>query len=93
MIRAAGERIEVEGVMTLPVAAAMLAEGRAMIANGANIIDLAAVTEVDSSGISVIFGWLREARSAGKSFHIANPPGNFLSLAAVYGVTDQLPLA
>ena len=93
MIRTTGDRIEVEGAMTLASAAGLLAEGKAAIAGGAGAVDLAAVTEVDSAGISVIFGWLRAARDAGTSLRIANPPGNFLSLAEVYGVADQLPLA
>jgi phospholipid transport system transporter-binding protein len=93
MIRSSGDRVEVEGAMTLPSATALLNEGSALIAQGKNIVDLAAVTEVDSSGLSVVFGWLRAARDAGQSLRIANPPENFMSLAEVYGVADQLPLA
>lgn len=92
MIRSSGDRIEVDGVMTLPAATALLNEGNALIAQGKSVVDLAAVTEVDSSGLSVVFGWLRAARGSGKSFRIVNPPGNFMSLAEVYGVADQLPL-
>jgi len=79
--------------MTLPSATALLKEGRALIAQGKNIVDLSAVTEVDSSGLSVVFGWLRAGRDAGQSVRITNPPANFMSLAEVYGVVDQLPLA
>ena len=56
-------------------------------------IDLSGVTDIDSSGLSVVFGWLRAAKAQGKSIRIANPPKDFISLAEVYGVTDQLPLA
>lgn len=91
MIRSSGDRIEVDGVMTLPTAAVLLSEGSALIAQGKTVVDLAAVTAVDSSGIAVVFGWLRAANSTGKSIRIVNPPGNFMSLAEVYGVADQLP--
>lgn len=93
MIQAAGDRIEVDGAMTLAAATALLGEGKALIGQGLGVIDLAGVTEVDSSGLAVVFGWLRAARDAGKSFRIVNVPENFMSLAEVYGVADQLPLA
>ncbi|MBU0751937.1 MAG: STAS domain-containing protein [Gammaproteobacteria bacterium] len=92
MIRVANDRIAVEGSMTLPGATALLNEGKALLAQGVTVVDLAGVTEVDSSGISVVFGWLRAARDAGKSIRITNVPANFISLAEVYGVTEQLPL-
>ena len=93
MIRSSGDRIEVDGGMTLPVASTLLREGTALIAQGNSVADLSAVTDVDSSGLSVVFGWLRAAKAMDASFRIVNPPGNFMSLAEVYGVTDQLPLA
>lgn len=93
MIRAAGDRIEVDGAMTLPSAVALLEEGRALIGQGMTVVDLAGVTEVDSSGLSVVFGWLRTARDSGKSIRIAHASENFMNLAEVYGVADQLPLA
>jgi len=92
MIRAAGNRVEVSGAMTLPGAAALLAEGSAALADAETLFDLAAVTDVDSSSIAVIFGWLRAARAQGKAVRIAHPPQELLSLADVYGVTELLPL-
>ena len=53
--------------------------------------DLAAVTDMDSSCLAVIFGWMRAARDAGKVVRLLNPPRNLLSLAEVYGVSDLLP--
>ena len=79
--------------MTLPVATSLLNEGNALVAGGLGLIDLSGVTAVDSSGLSVVFGWLRAAKAQGKSIRIANPPKDFISLAEVYGVADQLPLA
>ena len=64
----------------------------AALADPETLFDLAAVTEVDSSCIAVIFGWLREAERQGKTMRITHPPQDLLSLAEVYGVTELLPL-
>lgn len=93
MVRNEGDLITVGGAMTLSSATALLNEGNALIVAGRELIDLAGVTDVDSSGISVVFGWLRAARAAGKTIRISNAPKDFISLAEVYGVADQLPLA
>lgn len=77
--------------MTLSGAAALLAEGEAAIAANTSAFDLAAVNEMDSSGLAVVFGWTRAANAAGKSLRLLNLPQNLLSLAAVYGVADLLP--
>lgn len=91
MIRVSGDRVEVSGPMTMAAAAAMLAEGEAAIAANASVFDLAAVTDMDSSCLAVIFGWMRAARDSGKVVRLLNPPQNLLSLAEVYGVSDLLP--
>ena len=77
--------------MTMPDAAALLAEGEAAIASSASAFDLAGVTDMDSSCLAVVFGWMRAATAGGKSLSLLNPPQNLLSLAAVYGVADLLP--
>lgn len=91
MIRIAGNSVEVSGPMTISGAAALLAEGEAAIAANASAFDLTAVTDMDSSGLAVVFGWMRAAKALGKTLRLLNPPQNLLSLAAVYGVTDLLP--
>lgn len=91
MIRVAGDSVEVSGPMTMADAAALLAEGEAAIASDASNFDLAAVTDMDSSCLAVVFGWMRAAKAAGKSLRLVNPPQNLLSLAAVYDVADLLP--
>lgn len=91
MIHISGESVAVSGPMTMPVAKDLLAEGEAAIASSATSFDLAAVTEMDSSCLAVVFGWMRAAKAAGKSLRLLNPPQNLLSLAEVYGVADLLP--
>lgn len=91
MIRVDGDRVEVSGPMIMSGAAGLLAEGNAAIASNAAVFDLAAVTELDSSCLAVVFGWMRAANALGKSLGLLNPPQNLLSLAEVYGVADLLP--
>lgn len=91
MIRVSADRVEVSGPMTMAVARALLAEGETAIVSNPAIFDLASVTEMDSSCLAVVFGWMRAARAAGKSMRVLNPPPNLLSLATVYGVADLLP--
>lgn len=93
MMREAGDRVEVSGPLTLVKAREMLLTGNALIGQAETVFDLSKVQEVDSSGLTVIFGWVRTARRQGKTARISNPPQNLLSLAALYGVTELLPLA
>lgn len=93
MMRDSGDRIEVSGPLTIGKAREMLEAGNALISRPEVTFDLAQVQEVDSSGLAIIFGWVRAAKSQGKVVRISNPPQNLLSLAELYGVTELLPLA
>lgn len=97
MIREDGDRVLVEGVMNLSTATRLLDEGNLAIQKnkqgGRCRFDLSAVTEVDSSGLAVVFGWLRTAKSLGISLDLQNSPQGLLSMADVYGVGDLLPVA
>lgn len=87
--------IEVAGVLTLDGATAALQEGRQAFATGSGdlVFDLGKVGAVDSSALAVAFAWLRDAQAAGRKLVFIRPPQQLLSLAAVYGVSDMLPLA
>ena len=79
--------------MTMDNAAALLAQGAAALAQGKTTFDLSGVTEIDSSGLAVLFGWQRAAQVQGKGITILNPPHNLRSLADVYDVSDLLSLS
>lgn len=91
MISQSGDRVEVSGPMVISGAISMLAEGEEVIAAEGTIFDLSAVTDLDSSCLAVVFGWMRAASALGKTLSLQHPPKNMLSLAAVYGVADLLP--
>lgn len=90
-----GARIRVSGAMRMCEAAEFLAKGEealAAIPRGKRaVFDLGAVSEMDSSCLAVVFGWMRCARAAEVSLRLINPPKSLMSLAAVYGVGDLLP--
>lgn len=83
----------VSGRMTMDNATALLAQGVTALGAGCTTFDLAAVTDVDSSGLAVLFGWQRAAMSQGKTIALVNSPRNLRSLADVYGVSSLLPLS
>ena len=86
------DRVEVSGAMTFCQRAGATGSRRGPNRQGGRTFDLAGVSEVDSTGLSVVFGWQRAAARIGTEIRIANPPPSFLTLAALYGVSDLLPL-
>ena len=95
MIELNGNRLRVTGGMLISDARALLESGRAYLrtATGTMILDLSAAEETDSSALAVVFGLLRTASERGVTMQIANPPSSMISQAALYGVSDSLPLA
>jgi phospholipid transport system transporter-binding protein len=91
MIEIDGDVARVSGQMTIDSANALLASGCDAIAANARTFDLTAVTEVDSSGLAVMFAWMREAKSRNLTLTFANSPSSIGSLASVYDVVDLLP--
>ncbi len=91
MIECAHGRCRVAGPLTIDNITAVLEES-ARVFNGPQLtIDLAEVTEVDSSAVSLLLQWQRAARQAGRTVTFANLPANLKSLAVLYGVADLIP--
>jgi phospholipid transport system transporter-binding protein len=91
MIELDGDVARVSGQMTIDFANALLESGCEAIRGAARSFDLAAVTEVDSSGLAVMFAWMREAKSRDLTLTFSNSPSSIGSLAVVYDVVDLLP--
>ena len=91
MIQREGERLLVTGPVTLANVAQTLEEGYAAIRAGAGAVDLAGVTELDSSLLAMLLAWLREAARAGRTLRLDNLPGGLITIAQLYGVDELLP--
>jgi phospholipid transport system transporter-binding protein len=97
MIEAGDGRLSVSAPMVIANARTLLETGRRCLPLGKSadpvLLDLAAVAEVDSSALSVVLAWLRTAAERGVVLRIVHPPASLISLAALYGVSELLPLA
>jgi len=87
MIERAGNELRVAGALTIANAVALCEEGKREL-TADMVIDLSAVTDVDSTALSVLFEWRRAAQQ--KKLHVSfrNLPDSMKSLAALYGVAD-----
>ena len=93
MIRREDSRIVLSGPVTLANVAQVLEEGRRHLAEGAATVDLAEVSELDSSALALLLAWLREAKAAGRALAFTNLPESLQTIARLYGVQDLLPAA
>ena len=90
MIACEGNRCTVAGPITLEGVVRLLGEGNRLFPGPLATVDLAGVTEVDSSALSLLLEWRREAARSGRQIRFLNLPVNLQSLAKLYGVTELL---
>ena len=93
MIQREGERLSVNGPVTLANVTQVLEEGYAAIRSGAGAVDLKGVTELDSSLLAMLLAWMREALQAGRTLRLDNLPAGLTTIAELYGVDELLPPA
>ena len=93
MILRDGDKLSVQGPVTIGTVVAVIAQGVALLDRDNLVIDLAQVSEVDSSAISMLLEWQREAGRSKRQLRFANMPENLQSLARLYGVSELIPLA
>ena len=91
MIRRESERMLVSGPVTLANAAALLEQGYAQIGSGVKSVDLAEVTELDSSLLALLLAWRRAAGKHNAELTFANLPSGLETIARLYGVAELLP--
>jgi phospholipid transport system transporter-binding protein len=91
VIRRDGERMTVGGPVTLANVSGIVEEGRRHLREGVRTVDLAEVTELDSSLLAALLAWLRDARANGREIAFANLPEALSTLARLYGVDGLLP--
>lgn len=90
-IEVQGKTLRVSGDMTLENVDALLTESRNAFTSENLEIDLSGVTEVDSTGVSLLFEWLRQAHGRNASLVFINVPPNLVNMATLYGVLDIIP--
>lgn len=90
MIRREGHSAIVETSLTLKTAAQASELGVAAINDGATEFDLSKVDEVDSSGLAVLFSWIRAAAARSVAVRFLAIPDQLRSLADVYDVAEVL---
>jgi phospholipid transport system transporter-binding protein len=88
MIACEGGRCSVQGPVTVENVVALLGEGNERFTAAQVTVDFAGVTEVDSSALSLLLEWRREAGRNNREIRYLNLPANLKSLAELYGVTD-----
>ena len=88
MIERDGNQLRVRGALTIANAAALCEAGKQQFGDGDLVVDLAAVTEVDSAALSLLFEWRRAAREKNLRIAFRNLPESLKSLAELYGLTD-----
>jgi phospholipid transport system transporter-binding protein len=93
MIRREGNRLHVEGPIDVETVTPLMEQGTTHVRNGAAIVDLAGVTEVDSAAVALALIWVREAQAAGNTLEFVNLPPAMTNLARLYAVADFIPVA
>jgi ABC-type transporter Mla MlaB component len=90
VIKQEGDRLLLEGPVTIGTVSALLAQSRALLAPGVAVLDFKGVTEVDSAAVAFAIECMREGRRRELSLSFANLPGAMQNLAQLYAVSDLL---
>ena len=79
-----GQRSRVLGSLEFATVAKLLPLGTSAIENGhASVIDLAGVTDSDSSGLALLIEWLSVAKGSRRSLRYENMPAQLHQLAGL----------
>jgi phospholipid transport system transporter-binding protein len=84
------DRCTIEGPVTADNVLSLLAQGAQQLTGPRMTVDLSGVTEVDSTALSLLLEWRREAIRNGREVRFRNLPASMTSLAELYGVTELL---
>lgn len=92
MISCDGDRIIVEGMVTIDNVVAMTQRGMSLLDEHHRVIDLGKVTKVDSTIISMLLEWLRAARHKKYQLQFMNMPASLTSLIQLYDLVELIPV-
>ena len=93
MIQRDGNKLVVQGVVTIENVVKITQQGIALLNENDIVVDLEKVTEVDSSIVSMLLVWLRNARHHKHQLSFKNMPQNLTSLIQLYGITELIQLS
>lgn len=91
MIEGENGRYRLQGPITMANAKGLLEEGARLLRDQDALFDFEQVEEVDSSAVSLMLAWLREAGRQQRQLRFTRLPENLKTLAALYGVLDLIP--
>lgn len=96
MITRLADRLQVSGDVTMANVSTLFNEGllrgKEVNSSAGLMIDFAQLGKVDSSAVSLMLGWLREAKRNKVTVSFINIPDNLMSLAKLYGVAEMFDL-
>lgn len=90
MITVDGGRASLAGPVTLANVNAVLEEGTRAFKAEKLVLDLAGITDVDSTTVSLLLEWRRAAARDQRVIEYVNPPANLKSLIELYGVAELI---
>jgi len=90
VIKQDGDRLLIEGPVTIGTVSALLAQSRALLAPGVAVLDFQGATEVDSAAVALALECMREARRRKLTLSLVNLPEAMQNLAQLYAVFDLL---
>lgn len=90
MITQEGDRLLLQGPVTMVTVSALLAQARELLAPGVAVLDFEGVTEMDSAAVALALECLRESRRRKLALSLANLPEAMQHLAELYAVSELL---
>jgi phospholipid transport system transporter-binding protein len=85
-----GNSWSISGDVLIDAATTLLAMSQALPMAADTKIDFSAVTNIDTSTISLILEWQRRAKKENQTIQLVNLPTNLISLTALYGVAELI---
>lgn len=93
MIYRDGNQLFLQGPVTIENVVEITQQGVALFDGNDLIVDLKNVTEVDSTIVSLLLEWLRNARNKNQKLQFMHVPQNLSSLIQLYGIAELVPLS
>ena len=90
-IRLEGACLFVSGPVTYDNVVEVTRAGGVAIKAEDMLIDLAGVTQVDSSAVSMLLEWMRTTQTYGRRIEFINLPSNLADLIELYDVGSLIP--